>query len=78
MARPYVILTCPKYKNTNKDAKLLVKFNIFALADACKKSKPVKINHIIRNVPVPGPIKPSYIPMPRAKAIQIYSAFPVT
>ena len=48
--------------NINKqiDPKLVAKLTIFALAEACKKSNPIKaINAKTKKLPVPGPIKPS-------------------
>jgi len=48
--------------HTNKqiEPKLVARFTIFALAEACKKSKPSKaMNAKTKKLPVQGPIKPS-------------------
>ncbi len=42
------------------EPKLVAKLTILALAEACKKSKPIKaMNAKTKKLPVPGPIKPS-------------------
>ena len=67
-ANAHMIL--PANKNKHMDPKFVAKLTIFAVADACKKSIRSKLTKAtIKNVPVAGPIKPSYIPT--AKAIKI-------
>lgn len=50
----------PLIINKQIEPKLVARFTILALAEACKKSKPKSaINATTKKLPVPGPINPS-------------------
>ena len=67
IAIPYTYKTFPQYTRRIKLVRLLIRLSTLALPAAMTKSKPIMAKITIRNVPVPGPMKPSYKPMKKAR-----------
>jgi hypothetical protein len=52
--------TCPPAANTTNAPRFVPAFTNFAIAEPCRKSAPtIVVNANTRNVPVPGPTRPS-------------------